>query len=525
MRKNIVIFICLFVLFQRPTFSQNSKPKPNSICIKVSYERDNLRDTNFALSVKVWDYIFGNSAISTNRTFISHPDNTGVYSFTVTDVNDFVYFSLIETKKQNNADHDRGRGLIELYLAQQGDTIFINIKNNAQKFNDPNNISFHGANAFAYTFQKEANVIERRITDSIFSLQKRVSNEFKDSLDYQRYYSEVLPSLRWVENRLHIIDSVQLSLLQSIKNKINGKFYNLLACEIVGKNERSLCLAYQGSYATMRKYITEPKRDSLRKSMKMFYCTENNISKGFNPDSGCHKSFMYIDYLINRAILESDYNFNLAFDLITSRHSGNLRDQLIVSFLSQNYTKILSIQKLMANAFAIVNFEPYLSQLHYLNEIATIGKPAFNFNLPDKNGRLVRLSDLKGKVVFIDFWYVGCISCLKYFKTDVSNAEQYFKNNPDVIFITICLNTISEDWKKALLGKQGIYTSDLALNLIAEGDIGKLIEEKYMVKGAPRPILVDRNGVIFSNNFHELRDNSNGKALINTIQRAVNMSK
>ncbi len=50
------------------------------------------------------------------------------------------------------------------------------------------------------------------------------------------------------------------------------------------------------------------------------------------------------------------------------------------------------------------------------------------------NGKTIKLTDLKGKVVLLDFWYRGCFPCLKA-TPDLMKLQQEFKNNLVIIGI------------------------------------------------------------------------------------------
>ena len=50
------------------------------------------------------------------------------------------------------------------------------------------------------------------------------------------------------------------------------------------------------------------------------------------------------------------------------------------------------------------------------------------------NGKTVKLTDLEGKVVLLDFWYRGCFPCLKA-TPDLMKLQQEFKN--DLVIIGI----------------------------------------------------------------------------------------
>jgi len=61
-----------------------------------------------------------------------------------------------------------------------------------------------------------------------------------------------------------------------------------------------------------------------------------------------------------------------------------------------------------------------------------------NINPPKEfllnNGKTVQLSNLKGKVVLLDFWYRGCLPCLKA-TPDLMKLQEEFKN--DLVIIGI----------------------------------------------------------------------------------------
>ncbi|UCH45527.1 MAG: TlpA family protein disulfide reductase [Nitrospiraceae bacterium] len=55
--------------------------------------------------------------------------------------------------------------------------------------------------------------------------------------------------------------------------------------------------------------------------------------------------------------------------------------------------------------------------------IAEVGEPAPAFALPDADGKIWKLSDLKGQVVFINFWATWCTTC----KSEMPTKEALYK--------------------------------------------------------------------------------------------------
>jgi len=78
---------------------------------------------------------------------------------------------------------------------------------------------------------------------------------------------------------------------------------------------------------------------------------------------------------------------------------------------------------------------------------ARSGNPV-DFKLKDINGKIVSLSDFRGKFVVIDFWASWCIPC----REEMPAAEKLINDlsgNDKVVFLFISFDEDADAWKKA----------------------------------------------------------------------------
>jgi thiol-disulfide isomerase/thioredoxin len=118
--------------------------------------------------------------------------------------------------------------------------------------------------------------------------------------------------------------------------------------------------------------------------------------------------------------------------------------------------------------------------------------PAIQGTFSTMDGKPVRLADLKGKVVMIDFWATWCGPCKKSFPAMQEMYEEY-KNNKDVQFLIVNVWERSEDRKKAVQGfmkKHPTYSFDVFFDLKDE------VVGKFGVTGIPTKFYLDRNGKV-----------------------------
>ncbi len=107
------------------------------------------------------------------------------------------------------------------------------------------------------------------------------------------------------------------------------------------------------------------------------------------------------------------------------------------------------------------------------------------FELPGKQSS-VKLSDYKGKVIYLDFWASWCGPCKQSFPWMNAMQEKYHAQGFDVVAIN--LDAKNEDAEKFLTGTPAKFT-------VAFDSKGQT-PRSYGVKGMPTSYLIGRDGKI-----------------------------
>lgn len=124
--------------------------------------------------------------------------------------------------------------------------------------------------------------------------------------------------------------------------------------------------------------------------------------------------------------------------------------------------------------------------------------PAYDFELKDQYGNTHKLSDYKGKVVFLNFWATWCPPCREEMPHIEEIYKEYGYNKNDVIILGVASPATaenpspqdeSEEKIKAFLTKNN-YTFPVVFDVKGE------IFRNYYINAFPTTFMIDREGNI-----------------------------
>lgn len=121
------------------------------------------------------------------------------------------------------------------------------------------------------------------------------------------------------------------------------------------------------------------------------------------------------------------------------------------------------------------------------------GAVAPDFEMEDEYGNPVKLSDFRGKIVFIDVWATWCGGCIEGLPYFMALKDQY-KDRKDIVFMTISDDGTESKNRWLHFLKEKKYTGKMPHLIINKGK-DQFVKD-YCVTGIPRYILIDKEGKI-----------------------------
>jgi peroxiredoxin len=115
------------------------------------------------------------------------------------------------------------------------------------------------------------------------------------------------------------------------------------------------------------------------------------------------------------------------------------------------------------------------------------GSSAPDFTFPDLNGKSVKLSDYRGKVVLLNIWATWCTPCVE----EMPSMERLYQKLKGQEFEILAVS-IDTSGAEAVLP----FMNEHKLNFPALVNSNGTIKNLYQTTGVPESFIIDKNGII-----------------------------
>ena len=137
-----------------------------------------------------------------------------------------------------------------------------------------------------------------------------------------------------------------------------------------------------------------------------------------------------------------------------------------------------------------------------------IGRLAPDFTLFDLNGNQIRLSDIRGRTVFINFWTTWCPPC----RAEMPEMEAIYQKYKDKGVVVIGVDILEAEDEVRQYVQQGGYSWTFILDTTGE------VAKTYELTAIPTSFFIDKEGIIRAVNIGTMTKRAMEVELTNTIR-------
>ncbi|WP_313189703.1 thioredoxin family protein [Sphingobacterium sp.] len=227
------------------------------------------------------------------------------------------------------------------------------------------------------------------------------------------------------------------------------------------------------------------------------------------------------DLLVGLNLVERNMTVQLepVVDIIGKRYTGRLYDEVVFAAYLDRASKRFVDEKTYSILTSRIRDPEMLQYVAQQRDRTVGGSKFYEFELQDQNGGRISNRDLEGKVVIYDFWFTGCRGCITLHRY-MGPIKARFRDDPNVVFLSICVDRKEEMWKGSL--KSGNYADMGDTNLwVGEmGDNHPMVQH-FSINSYPTQIIVDGNNRIVAMNPPDVRKKGEEEAFVEMVKEAL----
>lgn len=408
-----------------------------------------------SVTLKMYHKGYFENAPESTAIYKSAVNKDGFFIFKLSGINNPVYFDLL-----------LGSSSLYTQLVAAGDNYMIYADSNQLKMK----ISGKGA-------------IKVQVSMELANLSMKIKNRYPKN------------DPNFIVENFKLKDSVfliQLALINQKKQLLGEQVYQIMLADIVAENvSKSFYITHYLKGKDAKPFLNRLKDYSdpvqLLSQIELLSNTENAAhSFDFVPN-------MIYKYRFDSCFMkERLYEIAKSYAYFTTHYKGALKTKFQV-YLA-NSSKATVQEQHYTDSLLKADLDPfYKTILNRLRSRFTAGTVAYPFILKDEKGRDVALSDFKGKVILLDFWYTGCPACPQIVPHLEKIKARFFTDKFVVLSVSIDKDIIK--WKQSLRG--GLYSIKKSVHLYTGGQgASHPLINYYGIRAFPHVLLIDSDGLL-----------------------------
>ncbi|MNJ87499.1 Thiol-disulfide oxidoreductase ResA [compost metagenome] len=429
-------------------------------------------------------------------------DSLGKFSITLNPATELVYISFyLQIPGQQPLNDLTSSFLAKPFLFSAGDVVNMDLNMKSAK------IHFSGKGAAKLNCQALISSVSlpAGITDRVMQLHNQSAH---------------IPAYQLLHESLENLIVLKTGILNNYKDSLPSDLYQLIETDMAAeqrfKHLKSLSISYTLAAKVQRDAISTFFNHFLVKTTQVPITNDETLLK-----SAFALTLAYqIEWLtLNFNHEGQEIHVQQIFDHIVTKYKSPIRDRLLlICLLTLAKKEPAEVFKYAAIALKTMDHSKERDLLINWTTKHTAGSKVYNFTLLDENGKTVRLTDFKGSILLIDFWFLGCKGCTQMPKALESIMENY-KHRTNVKFISLNVDRSRSSWMKGL--ESGLYHSKGQINLNT-GAIGfdHPLIRYYNYNSYPQLLLIGRNQELISSNPKDPRIDQ-GAEIISLIDKAI----